>query len=343
MADRQALRRSLRRSATTFGVLGLLLLAAGLPLAAPLVQAEKRGAALETEFGRPAAPPPPASYWLNLTDAPSFVPSALAGAAPGAAVSVHLSNQGSYVHSFVLVKTPNLVLNRSWSPGELDAYFAANGSLANVSLAAGASATANFTLPTTLGASYEFVSTVPYQFQAGMLGYLNSTAGPGVQLTEQTSDHLQFLPNQLVVNATHYPIVINVQITNGGSDSHTWTLTPQANVFPTSQNYSNYLKVHAPLANAQITGPGVVTWANFTIAQPGEYEYFCTISGHFAAGMNGTLFVGVQPPALAPLPSTALVQIYVLAGAGSLLLVGVVLAFASTWMGRFPPRVAGSH
>ncbi|HEV2449201.1 MAG TPA: plastocyanin/azurin family copper-binding protein [Thermoplasmata archaeon] len=341
--DRPALRGSLRRSAMAFGVLALLLLAVGLPLAAPIVRAEQRGAALETEFGRPAAPPPPVTYSLNLTDAPSFLPSALAGAAPGAAVSVHLSNKGGYLHSFVLVKTPNLVLNRSWSPAQLDAYFAANGSLANVSLAGGASATANFTLPTTLGASYEFVSTVPYQFQAGMLGYLNTTAGPGVQLTEQTSDHLQFLPNQLVVNATHYPIVVDVQITNGGSDSHTWTLAPQANVFPTAENFSTYLKVHAPLANAPLSGPGAVVWANFTIPQPGEYEYFCTISGHFLGGMNGTLFVGVQPPALAALPSTAIVQIYVLAGAGSLLAVGVVLAFASTWMGRFPPRVSGHH
>jgi uncharacterized cupredoxin-like copper-binding protein len=343
MADRRELQRSLRRAATAFGVLALLLLALGLPLAAPIAHAVARGAALETEYGRPAGPPPPVQYWVNLTDAPAFVPNALGGVDAGAAVTVHLNNTGAYAHSFTLEKTGNVVLNRSWSPAQLEHYFATNGSLANASVAAGGSAVVNFTLPSTAGASYEFVSTEPYQFEAGMLGFLNTTAGPGVKLTEQTSDQLRFLPDQLVVNTSSYPVVVDVQITNAGSDSHTWTLAPQADVFPTSQNYSDYLKLHAALANAQITGPGAVAWANFTIAQQGEYEYFCTISGHFAAGMNGTLFVGVQPPAQAAPPSTALVQTTVLAGAGALLLVGVVLALATTWMGRLPPKTTGHH
>jgi uncharacterized cupredoxin-like copper-binding protein len=343
MADRRELRRSLRRAATAFGVLALFLLVLGLPLAAPIAHAEARGAALETEYGRAAAAPPPVHYWLTMTDAPAFLPSALGGVDAGAAVTIHFNNTGTYAHSFAIEKTANFLLNHSWSPPQLSSYFATNGSLANATVAAGGSASVNFTLPPAVGASYEFVSTEPYQFQAGMRGFLNTTAGPGVTLTEQTSDQLRFLPDQLVVNATTYPVVVDVQISNGGSDGHTWTLAPQANVFPTSQNYSSYLLLHPPLANAQITGPGVVVWANFTIAQQGEYEYFCTISGHFAAGMNGTLFVGVQPPAQAAPPSTAIVQTTILMGAGALLLVGVVLALATTWMGRFPPKAAGHH
>ncbi|MCI4341869.1 MAG: plastocyanin/azurin family copper-binding protein [Thermoplasmata archaeon] len=343
MENTRPLHRGLRRAAGTCGVLGLLLLAIGLPLAAPIAEATQRGAALSLEYARPAAAPASVGYWLNLTDAPAFVPARLVGAEAGALVTVHLNNTGSLNHSFTLVRSANVVLNRSWDPEQLQHFFSTNGSLANVSAAPGRSASVSFTLPTTLGASYEFTSLVPYQFQAGMLGFLNVSAGAGTPLTEQTTDQLKFLPDALVVNATSYPITIDVQITNGGSFAHTWTLVAQANVFPTPQNYSNYFGKHAPLANAAINSPGQVVWANFSIPAQGEYEYLCTTSGHFAAGMNGTLFVGVQPPALSPPLSTALVQVDVLAGAGLLLGVGVVLATATNFMGRFPPKTAGHH
>ncbi|MCI4345657.1 MAG: hypothetical protein L3K07_02730 [Thermoplasmata archaeon] len=334
----RTLEHRLRRAALGWGVGAVVLLLLGMPASAPLAHAVQRGAALSLEYGHPAATPTPVVYWLNLTDAPAFLPASLAGAAPGANVTVHLNNTGTFNHTFTLSQAANYVLNQSWTPGQLGRFFATNGSLANVSVLPGRSAAMTFPLPARAGASYEFVSLVPYQFQAGMRGYLNVSTGSGVKLTEQTTDQLRFLPDTLVVNATTFPAVIDVQITNQGTYAHTWTLSPLAGVFLTFQNYSSYFKLHPPLANAQITTANQVLWANFTIPQKGVYEYICTASGHFAGGMNGTLWVGLLPPPSAAPPSTAIVQGVVLASVGVLLLIGTLLAVASTFVGRFPQK-----
>ncbi|MCI4363389.1 MAG: hypothetical protein L3K13_03680 [Thermoplasmata archaeon] len=334
----RSLERRLRRAALGWGVAAVVLLVLGVPAAAPIAQAAQRGAALSLEYAGPAAAPAPEVYWLNLTDAPAFLPANLAGAAPGANVTVHLNNTGSYDHTFTLSKAANYPINQSWTPNQLDRFFATNGSLANLSVSAGRSAMTTFLLPNQAGAAYEFVSLVPYQFQAGMRGFLNVSAGAGARLNEGTSDQLRFLPDTLVVNATSFPVVVDVQITNQGTYTHTWTLSPLAGVFLTPQNFTSYFLAHPPLANAQITTANQVLWANFTIPQKGVYEYICTASGHFAGGMNGTLWVGLLPPPSAAPPSTAIVQGVVLAGVGVLLAIGTLLAVASTFVGRFPSK-----
>jgi uncharacterized cupredoxin-like copper-binding protein len=339
----RSLERRLRRAALGWGVAAVLLLLLGMPAAAPISEAAHRGAALSLEYGHPASGPAPVAYWLTATDAPSFLPANLAGAAPGANVTVHLNNTGGFDHTFTLSKAANYVLNQSWSPAQLYHFFSTNGSLANLSVAPGGSGAVSFILPTVAGAAYEFVSVVPYQFQAGMHGFLNVSAGAGTKLTESTTDQLRFLPDTLVVNASTFPTVVDVQITNAGTYTHTWTLAPQANVFLTPANFTAYFSAHAPLANAAITSANEVVWANFTIPQKGVYEYLCEASGHFAAGMNGTLWVGLLPPPASAPPSTAIVQGYVLAGTGVLLLVGVLLVLASTFVGRFPPKTQSSH
>ena len=46
------------------------------------------------------------------------------------------------------------------------------------------------------------------------------------------------------------------------------------------------------LAASRFAGPGETVYINFKApAKPGSYTYLCTFSGHFQAGMKGTLVV----------------------------------------------------
>ncbi|HKV89691.1 MAG TPA: plastocyanin/azurin family copper-binding protein [Thermoplasmata archaeon] len=327
-----------RRVPSVLIALGVLLLLAGLlgPPALPAPVAQERAFATGGGGGGSAE-----VRTVNLTDAPSFTPNALT-ASSGDALALHLVNSGSYAHTFTLSKVANFSLNRSWTPTELDAWFAANGSFANVSLNGNASLWANFTLPSTADGSYEFASLVAYQFQAGMFGYLNVTSGSaagGVSLTEHTaSAGLRFDPAVLVANATAFPVTVSVAVSNLGSAAHTWTLVAQPEVNVTSGSFVSYFQSHPPAASVNVPStPGQVVYANFTIAQKGVYQYICEIPGHLAAGMEGYLYIGVPAPASVAPPSTDVVQPWLLVGGGAILGVGVVLALAASLVGRIPP------
>ncbi len=284
-----------------------------------------------------------ASFNVDLTDTPSFAPAFLSVTANGTTnVSIHLTNIGTIPHTFTLVNQSGVKLNRSWTPGQLYAFFTANGSAANVNLTGGQSGWANVSFPanTTLR-SFEFVSTLPYQFQAGMFGFLNLTpAGPAVVLSENTTNNFQFVPSILSAGPTARGVTsLHVMITNLGDFNHTFTVAPQANVTLTS---ANYFSNHTPLVNVSVpAASGAVVWANFTVPASGVYEYICTITGHFEDGMYGFLYVGVPVPVQAT-PSTAIVEIWVLVGSGALVGIGVALAAASAYVGRIP-RAPGGH
>jgi len=277
---------------------------------------------------------------INLTDRPSFSPQ-FVNVPAGSSVALHLVNRGLYAHTFTLCRTPGAFLRASLSPGQVYSFFSANGTLANVSLAPGAQGWANLTFNASLALdSFEFASVVPYQFQSGMWGFLNLTStAAGLQLSEGTTDGLAFVPNVLSATPTHYPIVIAVLVTNQGNFAHTFTMVPQTNVSLLSTNYSSYFQLHAPLVNENVpAAPGQTAWANFTIAAPGVYQYICEVSGHFANGMYGYLYVGVPVPTPPPAPSTAIVAGWVLAGSAILFGVGVLLTAGAAISGRFPPR-----
>lgn len=284
------------------------------------------------------------SVTVNMTDAPRFVPRSLVGNA-SSTVSIHLVNQGQYNHTFTLSKVPNVVLNPSWTPTELSGFFARNGSLANVSLAPGRQGWANISLnASTGGDSFEFVSLVPYQFQAGMWGFLNVTvSGASLLLSENTTDHYQFIPDELGASPTHYPVKLDVLVTNTGSLGHTFTVAPQTNVTLSPTNFTQYFTAHPPLVSVNVpSGAGSAVWANFTVPAPGVYQYICEITGHFSNGMFGFLYVGVPVPPPPVPPSTALIETWVLAGSGALLAIGIAIAVVASFTGRFP-RPPGSH
>ena len=336
----------LRRLGALALVLSMLTGIAGVAVAAhnapgPAMTVERMSS---TGGGTGSASPGVVNVTVNLTDAPAFSPSLLA-AEPGDTVAVQLVNIGALNHTFTMAKLPNVPLNRSWSPAQLDSYLAGNGTLADFSLAPGDVRFVNLTFNTTTGGdSYEFVSTVPYQFQAGMLGFLNITSAPkGTAVTsDNATNSLAWLPATLAVAATAYPIAISILVTNTGSLPHTFWLEGQSNNTLSPGNFTDYFQSHPPVVSVDVPAqPGGSVWANFTILSPGEYEYICTVPGHFANGMFGWLYVGVAPPQASSPPSTAIVAPLLLGGAGALLALGIGLTAVAAYVGRVAPSQAG--
>jgi uncharacterized cupredoxin-like copper-binding protein len=333
--------RNFRRALPWF-VGGLLLLSIGLPSVAGVTVVS---VAPEVGVAHPLTSVE--NITVNLTDRPSFSPPFIAVPA-GSLVSLHLVNRGLYVHTFTLCNTSGARLPPTLTPGQVYAFFAANGTLANVSLAAGAQGWANLTFSASEGFdTFEFASVVPYQFQSGMWGLLNITSQtPGLELSENTTDSLAFVPNVLAASPAHYPTVIAVLVRNDGSFGHTFTLAPQPNVTLSPTNFTSYFASHPPLVSSNVPAlPGGTVWANFTIPGPGVYQFICEVAGHFANGMYGFLYVGVPIPAPPAAPSTAIVDSWVLAGSAVLLGIGVVLTAVAALAGRFPerPHSPGGH
>ncbi|MCI4368417.1 MAG: hypothetical protein L3K09_02495, partial [Thermoplasmata archaeon] len=281
---------------------------------------------------------------MNATDQPAFVPYGLSATA-GAQVSLSIDNTGSFAHTFTLARQANFTIPVGWSPSQLTAYFQANGSLVDMALPPGKTTIVNFTVPSdAVGGSFEFVSTVAYQFQAGMHGQFNVTStagGPTTELMVNATNGLLFDPGALSVAG---PGPVAILVTNLGSIPHTFTVAPQSNVTITPGNFTSYFAAHAPLANVNVPGSaGASVWANFTVPAKGIFEFICEIPGHFAAGMSGELYVGVAPPMAAAAPSTAIVMPAVLLGAGGLLGVGALLAVIASFTGRIPESAPSEH
>ena len=335
--------RALRR-ALPWLLAGSILASVGLPAVAgfPL-------ASFAPEVGYahpiPAAKNVTENLTVNLTDRPSFSPQFLTVPA-GSYLSLHLVNVGQFDHTFTLCKTAGARLGSGLTPAEVDQFFATNGTLRNVSLAPGGGGWANLSVNVSEGFdSFEFASVVPYQYQSGMWGLLNiSSTAAGLTLSENTTNSLTFLPDVLSATPAHFPVDLDVLVTNQGSFGHTFTMAPQSNVTLLSTNYTSYFASHPPLTNQVVPAlPGGSVWANFTVAGPGVYEYICEVSGHFANGMFGFLYVGVPVPLPPPPPSTAIVEGWVLVGSAVLLGIGVVVAAMASLAGRFPPRASPPH
>jgi uncharacterized cupredoxin-like copper-binding protein len=325
---------SLSRRLMTGGIVLLLLGVALFASAAPVPYVEHARAF--------AGPGPAATVVLNVTatDTPSFVPHGLSAVA-GTRATFSVENAGSFPHTFSLFGAANDTIPQNSTPTQLDALFARSGTTVNLTVAPGTTANATFAIPASwVGGSFEFVSLVPYQFQAGMFGFLNvtsaSSGGSYAISVMAAPSALQFVPSAIQVNATSFPIHIQAAVSNAGTTAHTWTLdaTPNENLTPTG--FASTFQAHPPAANINIpTSSGVVATANFTLTQKGVYEFICTVPGHFAAGMYGYLYVGVPAPAAVAPPSTAIVELWVLVAAGVLLGVGVLLAVAAAFTGRF--------
>jgi uncharacterized cupredoxin-like copper-binding protein len=259
-------------------------------------------------------------------------------------VHFELINAGLLNHTFTLSRVANVPLNPHWTPSQLDHFFAVNGSFANVTLLPRSTSFTNVSIPgDAAGGSFEFASLVPYQFQAGMSGFVNvtGTTGTGVTLAVAGTDSFSWDTGVLAVNATTFPVAVDLQVSNLGTFSHTFVIESTPDVNLSTSNFTTYLQQHPPLASVTLpSSPGSFVWANFTLNAKGVYEFICTVTGHFQNGMFGFLYVGVPAPAASAPPSTAIVQEGILVGGAALLGVGAVLAAAAALVGRFPPRTA---
>jgi uncharacterized cupredoxin-like copper-binding protein len=327
-------------------VVGLLLLAVGLPLVGPW----ERSVAAERALGMPhvsAAPRPvPANFTIRTTDAAAFAPSSIP-ATSGENLTLTLVNNGTYNHTFTLSANGSAKLPLNWTPGELSAYFAAHAPLLNVSMPANSTTVVNLSVNASMaGGHFEFVSLVPYQFQAGMYGFLNVTPPVSGTLTfyVNASDTYRFLPDQLNASSVlHFPVAVHLFYGTLGVLSHTFTLSPIPNYNLSTANYTSFFTQHPPLIdlNAPLSA-GSYTNGSFVISAPGYYEFICTIPGHFVNGMYGFLYVGVPVPAPAiTTESTGLVQVEILIAGGALVAIGALLATVAMFTGRSPPAKPG--
>lgn len=95
----------------------------------------------------------------------------------------------------------------------------------------------------------------------------------GVHTVEGTEWELT--PSNLTVTAGEN---VTVVYENVGDAAHNWALDLDGGGEPDHQT-----------ATIQ---PGETASVSFTVQEPGEYAYFCDVSGHRDAGMEGALTVG---------------------------------------------------
>ncbi len=341
--------RTVPRRALALVVAGALLLLAAQPISAAYGTAVGAYEAMGQPHLLPdATAAAPVNVTVSTNDSPAFAPSTIA-VLSGENLSITLVNHGSYAHTFTLSSNGSYVLPKNWTPQQLDAFFQAQPPLLNVSMPANSSSVVNLTVNASMaGGHFEYVSVVPYQFQAGMAGFLNVT--PPVQqhleFYVNASDTFRFLPSQLNASASlQYPISVTVELglASGSAFSHTFTLSPLPNYNLSSANYTTFFSQHAPLVSIDAPATsGPFTNGTFVIDGPGYYEYICEITGHFADGMFGFLYVGVPLPALPTAPSTAIVDEWLLIGGAVVLGIGAILAAVVAFVGRFPPPAAKS-
>ena len=296
--------------------------------------------------------PAPVAPHVNLTittnNTPAFVPNSIQ-ATSGQNLTITLVNSGMYNHTFTLSPNGSETFPLNWSPAQLSDYFSTNKPIVSVPMPANSTTHVNISVNASMaGGRFEFVSLIPYQFQAGLYGFL--TVSPPVSSTltfyVNASDSYRFISNTLDASSVaKYPVAIHVFFGTLGVLSHTFTLSPIPNYNLSSDNYSKFFAQHPPLVNIPApSSAGTFNNGSFVISAPGYYEYICTIQGHFASGMFGFLYVGIPVVVpYVPVVSTALVETEILIGAGALLAIGVVLAVAAAVTGRFPPSKPEGH
>jgi hypothetical protein len=284
-------------------------------------------ATLRNDVAAAVRVPAATQFFVNVT-ATGYSPATL-NVTPAVAFTIHLHNvDPNSAHTFSVYARPNVTIPHNDTPAELNALFApANASLVNVSLAPGAFD--NWTANLTQAGSYEFVSLIPYQFQAGFFGFLNVSSGLTNLYEVNTSayDSLKFVPNLFTIPPNAHVIF---HVTDEGT-THTFTVDSISNdtnitvgqALPTSSDPG---LIH-PLVNLALSSTGT-TYNAGPVAMPAHavYWFVCTIPGHFQAGMYGFLYVGASPSPPTTLPSeSGFFQVGILAVGGIVLAAAALL------------------
>ena len=93
---------------------------------------------------------------------------------------------------------------------------------------------------------------------------------PGAQsITVQATDSLKFEPSSITVTAGQ---PVQLTLFNTGQMQHDWSL---------DQGATQPVRI--------VANPRQSAAATFTIERPGTYTFVCSVPGHAAAGMRGTI------------------------------------------------------
>jgi hypothetical protein len=125
---------------------------------------------------------------------------------------------------------------------------------------------------------------------------------------------------------------VTIDIINLGTLAHTFTVSSLVNyTLPTTAGNltGTFLVTHPPYYTINISATqGGMTVASFVAPKTlGSYQYFCTETGHFAAGMEGVMGVGITvgPP---PPPPGIGTPVFIIAGViVGLVILAIVLGF----------------
>jgi uncharacterized cupredoxin-like copper-binding protein len=126
------------------------------------------------------------------------------------------------------------------------------------------------------------VFTIILAAMALLLAACGGDDGP-VALSFEGNDSFQFTPSSASVSAGDE---VEVTLTNAGALEHSWVLVGEGTDAATATD--------ANAINNATTGtvaPGGTGTATFTAPDAGSYQFVCTVPGHAAAGMVGTLTV----------------------------------------------------
>lgn len=111
----------------------------------------------------------------------------------------------------------------------------------------------------------------------------NPNAGPPMTVNTEAADYA-FIPDAVNANTGQ---VVNIALKNTGSVEHNWTLPGK----PKSEEPEPWMDAAAQVKVVAKALPGASGRGGFVAPAPGEYVFYCSVPGHAALGMVGTLTV----------------------------------------------------
>jgi len=196
--------------------------------------------------------------------------------AQGETVSFAVTNSGKAAHEFMLGPAADAIADKEGTPEIAD-------------ILAGTTKTLTFTFDGT--GPYALACHEPGHFEAGMFGYI-VVVGPGVppvgtvaqpRLVEvDMSDELKFAPSNISVAKGE---TVTFLVTNLGTAVHEFAIGPAAMV-DADEIDGTIVK------EADEIGGGHMKTVTYTFDGSGPYGFACHETGHFEAGMKGTITFG---------------------------------------------------
>jgi plastocyanin len=111
-----------------------------------------------------------------------------------------------------------------------------------------------------------------------------SGGGGGGATLDVTLNEFSFTPNAWTVNAGQQ---VTINLKNAGTVTHDFTIMKT----PISGSFTDADKANEFWASQMVAAGQSVTQTFTAPSTPGTYQVICTESGHFEAGMVGTLTV----------------------------------------------------